>query len=70
MDNPHSSLLGWPGFHSVDLHPHVLDEWASQPGGQALGVSQRPALGPTCLSILGVTQSGEGSAKEEGGDRG
>jgi len=40
----------------VDLHPRVLDEWASQPGGQALEVSQRSALGPTCLSVLGVTE--------------
>ena len=50
----------------MDLRPRVLDGWASQPGGQALGLSQRSALGPTYLSVLGVTQSGKGLAGEEG----
>lgn len=49
--------MSWPGFHSVDFHPHAPDEWANQPGGQALGVPHRSVLGPTYLSVWGVTQS-------------
>lgn len=49
--------MGWPGFHSADLGPHVLGEEAGQPGGQALGVPQGAVLGPSYLSIRGVTQN-------------
>ena len=45
--------MSWPGFHSVDFHPHGLDEWANQPGGQALGGASGVCIRPYLFMCLG-----------------